>query len=218
MSASLDKNVAIIDGVTGGENMIVDSDYISFPAIAEECIPPHTINDIRIGVKIVNAGARVYAAEALARRGLMLAGGSLMIEGDEDEVFELTIPVMNLTNENVNIAVGDEVAVICFSATDNLYTLSQADWDVYNGGEVYETLTITVTDGTDPIVGASISIDWGTAVTTNDDGEAEFSGVTANTHHILISKTWYDSFDDDVEIDDEEIELHLAVHENDGGR
>ncbi len=74
---------------------------------------------------------------------------------------------MNLTNENVNISVGDEIAEIYFSETDELLELSQADWDNYDGYGTIETLTITVTDGTDPIEGASVSIDGGTAKTTS---------------------------------------------------
>lgn len=218
MSASLDKNVAIIDGVTQMTQDPTWSNGSIVKAIAPEQIPPHTINKIKIGVKAVNVWIQVCGCEDLGLRGLMIAGGVMTVHRDEDEVFELEIPVMNLTNENVNVSVGDEIAEIYLSETDNIFELSQADWDVYNGGGVFETLTITVTDGTDPIAGASVSIDWGEAVTTDENGEAELSNITANTHHVFINKAWYDNFDDDVAVDDEEIELHLAVHENDGDR
>ena len=54
------------------------------------------------------------------------------VSRDEDEVYELEIPVMNLTNENVNIEVGDKVAEIYFSETDEMLELSQAEWDTYD--------------------------------------------------------------------------------------
>lgn len=74
MSATLDRNVAIIDGVTSTESMIINPDDFILKAIEPESIPPFTINDIRIGIKMVNASVWVEAAEALARRGLMIAG------------------------------------------------------------------------------------------------------------------------------------------------
>ena len=218
MSATLEKNVAIIDGVTSCEAFKVDDEYGIFKAIEPETIPPFTINDIKIWVKLVNVGARVIVAEALARRWLMIAGWSLVIERDEDEVFELTIPVMNLTNENVNISVGDEIAVINFSSIDNWLTLSQAEWDAYDGYGVHETVTITVTDGTDPIEGASVKIDWGTAVTTDSSGEAEFSNISATTHTVTATATGYNNFSDTVDFSEEdeaEIEMEEADEEDD---
>ena len=217
MSATLWKNVAIIDGVTSTESMVIDSDFVILKAIEPESIPPFTINDIRIGVKMVNVSAWVQAAEVLARRGLMIAGWALIIERDEDEVFELTIPVMNLTNENVNISVGDEIAIVSFSNIDSTISMSRAEWDNYSGYGVHETVTITVTDGTDPIEGASVKIDWGTAVTTDSSGEAEFSNISATTHTVTATATGYNNFSDTVDFSEEdeaEIEMEEAEDED----
>lgn len=201
MSATLGKNIAIIDGVTQITQNPMWSNSLMLKAIAPEQIPPHTINKIKVGIKAVNVWFQLYWCEAMAMRGLMIAGGIINIYRDEDEVFEVEIPVMNLTNENVNISVGDEIAEMYCSDVDEMLELSQADWDNYDGYGTIETLTITVTDWTDPIEGASVSIDGGTAKTTDSSGEAEFSNVTATTHTVKATMDGYDTYEEEVEID-----------------
>lgn len=200
MSATLWKNLAIIDGVTKMSDDPVFTNGAIIKAIAPEQIPPHTINKVKVGVKAVNVWVQICGCEDLGLRGLMIAGGVMNISRDEDEVYELEIPVMNLTNENVNIEVGDKVAEIYFSETDEMLELSQAEWDTYDWYGTIETLTITVTDWTDPIEGASVSIDGGTAKTTDSSGEVEFSNVTATTHTVKATMTGYESYEDEVEI------------------
>ena len=214
MSATLWKNIATIDGVTQITQDPTHSNGLFVKAIAPEQIPPHTINKIKVGIKGVNVWAQVCGCEDLGMRGLMIAWGVMNIIRDEDEVYELEIPVMNLTNENVNISVGDEIAEIYFSETDEMLELSQADWDNYDGYGTIETLTITVTDWDDPIEGASVSIDGGTAVTTDSSGEAEFSNVTATTHTVKATMDGYDTYEEEVEIDNTTLTVEMSESES----
>ena len=209
MSATLWKNIAIIDGVTKITQDPMWSNGSIVKAIAPEQIPPHTINNIKIGIKAVNVWAQICGCEAMAMRGLMIAGGVINMSRDEDEVYEIEIPVMNLTNENVNIKVGDVIAEIYLSDYDDVLELSQAEWDNYDGYELIETLTITVTDWTDPIEGASVSIDGGTAKTTDSSGEAEFTNVTATDHVVKATMTGYDTYEETVTIDSSSLTVEM---------
>lgn len=210
MSATLGKNIAVIDGVTQMTQDPAFSNGAIVKAIAPEQIPPHTINKIKIGIKAVNVWVQICGCEELGMRGLMIAWGVMNISRDEDEVYEVEIPVMNLTNENVNISVGDDIAEIYFSDTDNMLELSQAEWDNYDGYGIIDTLTITVTDWTDPIEGASVSIDGGTAVTTDSSGEAEFTNITATTHTVKATMTGYDTYEEEVEIDGATLTVEMS--------
>ena len=209
MSATLWKNIAIIDGVTQITQDPTHSNGLFVEAIAPEQIPPHTINKIKIGIKAVNVWVQICGCEAMAMRGLMIAGGVVTINRDEDEVFEVEIPVMNLTNENVNISVGDEIAEIYFSDVDDTLELSQADWDAYDWYGIIDTLTITVTDWTDPIEGASVSIDGGTAKTTSSAWKVEFTNVTAIDHVVKATMTWYDTYEETVTIDSSSLTVEM---------
>lgn len=210
MSATLGKNIAVIDGVTQMTQDPTHSNGLFVKAIAPEQIPPHTINKIKIGVKAVNVWVQICGCEEMGMRGLIIAWGVTTVYRDEDEVFEVEIPVMNLTNENVNISVGDEIAEVFFSEYDEILELSQAEWDNYDGYGTIDTLTITVTDWTDPIEGASVSIDGGTAVTTDSSGEAEFTNVTATTHTVKATMTGYDTYEEEVEIDGATLTVEMS--------
>ena len=210
MSATLGKNIAVIDGVTQITQDPMLSNGSIVKAIAPEQIPPHTINKIKIGVKAVNVWAQICGCEEMSMRWLIIAGGVTNIYRDEDEVFEVEIPVMNLTNENVNISVGDEIAEVFFSENDEILELSQAEWDNYDGYGTIDTLTITVTDWTDPIEGASVSIDGGTAKTTSSAWKVEFSNVTATTHTVKATMTGYDTYEEEVEIDSATLTVEMS--------
>ena len=57
------------------------------------------------------------------------------------------------------------------------------------------TLTITVTDGTDPISSASVKI-GSTTQTTNGEGKTTFSGLTYGDYAVKVTKTGYYDFED----------------------
>ena len=59
------------------------------------------------------------------------------------------------------------------------------------------TLTITVTDGDDPISSASVKI-GSTTQTTNGEGKTTFSGLTYGDYAVKVTKTGYYDLDDTV--------------------
>jgi len=59
------------------------------------------------------------------------------------------------------------------------------------------TLTVTVTDGTDPISSASVKI-GSTTQTTNGEGKTTFSGLTYGNYDVTITKAGYYDLEDNL--------------------
>lgn len=73
-------------------------------------------------------------------------------------------------------------------------------WYLYikaNASADSPTLTITITDGTDPISSASVKI-GSTTQTTNGEGKTTFSGLTYGNYDVTISKAGYYDLDDNL--------------------
>lgn len=201
MTTQLNANLATIKDVTGFDEMSGGATWIyNVKAIAEEQIPPHTINMIKVWIKAVNMKFTIMANLELAMRWLMIAGWAIDIQPEEDEVIEVEIPVYNLTNGNVNIRIWDNICSIYSTNPEDIIELPESEWNTWEGENIHETLTITVTDGTDPIEGASVSIDGGTAWTTDSSWEVVFSNILAKTHTITAAKTGYEDFSDEVDL------------------
>lgn len=212
MAAQLNANLATIKDVTSFDIMPEGSTWIyNVKAIAEEQIPPHTINIIKVWIKAVNMRFTIMANLELAMRWLMIAGWAIDIQSEEDEIIEVEIPVYNLTNENVNIRVWDNICNIYSTNADDVIELPESEWNAWEGEDIHDTVTITVTDWTDPIAGVSVSIDGWTAWTTDNSWEVTFSNILAKTHTITATKTGYEDFSDEVDLSsDDEAEIEMS--------
>ena len=209
MSATLEKTVAHINWVDNISQVPNVSNVYAVKAIEPEVIPPHTMNRIKVGLKGVNVTFEFKESEDAGKRGLVVLGANCLYR-DEDEVFEAEVPVWNLTNDNVNIRVWDYIADMWMSETDGVIELDKSEWDWWTGYGIHESVEITVTDWTDPIEGASVSIDGGTAKTTNASWVATFSNITKQSHTVAATATGFENFSDTVDLssdDDATIEM-----------
>jgi len=87
-----------------------------------------------------------------------------------------------------------------YEELDKQVTRSTRLWYKYikaNASGSSPTLTITVTDGTDPISSASVKI-GSTTQTTNGEGKTTFSGLTYGDYAVKVTKANYYDLDDTV--------------------
>lgn len=74
-------------------------------------------------------------------------------------------------------------------------------------------ISVTVTDGTDAISGATLTLDDSeTTATTDSDGEATFETVTGGSHTIKVEKSGYVTKTVDVTVNgDTEVEIEMVA-------
>ena len=107
----------------------------------------------------------------------------------------------------------DELPVECRRSTRLMYNFIKEN--ASGGGSSSDTLTVTVSDGTDIITGASVTIDEDT-VLTGDDGTASFS-LEYGDYTCTVSCTGYESVTEDLSFRSNHKNFSITLTSSGGG-
>ncbi|SFL74356.1 Carboxypeptidase regulatory-like domain-containing protein [Pelosinus propionicus DSM 13327] len=162
----------------------------------------------------VNNGVTAAGKIALARQ---VGTITITITDGTSTVSGATVTLNETTSETTDEAgqvvfASQPVGVTSYTVTAFGYDTKNGSITIVNGTSSSETIaitrqignaTITVTNGTDPISDATVSIsglgDW--TVTTNELGQTTFNNVPTGTYIFTVTKTGYSSSYTIVEVD-----------------